>query len=143
MPRDGDAADVAQLVAEAVAELRVVVGVERLVDAAAHRPEEAGADVEAAVGRVAEVREQQAGRAVVVADRVVDVGQVEGRHALHLEDDVLRHDLVVDLDLRRARLKLQRGFGWLQEVKRPALDPVGVVVDALDAPASTQTPGST
>ena len=106
--------------AEAVAELRVVVDVEGLVEAAAHGPEEAGADVEAAGVGLAEVREEDARRALVLLDGIDEVRDVEGGHVLHPEDHVLGPDLVVDLEGRREALKLQRGLGWVQDVKWPS-----------------------
>ncbi len=126
---------VAQLVAEAVADFRVGVRVEGLVEAAPHRPEERGADVDAAVGGVADVGEEKARGAAVPADGVVDVGRVEDRDPLHLEDRVLRHHLVVHLDAgarggeRPARVGLRAG-GELAP-----LHAVGVVVHPLDAAA--------
>src|SRR5207245_5187850 len=48
-----------------------------IFEAAAHGPEEAAADVEAPGGGVPEVREEEAGGALVVADRVVDHGRVD------------------------------------------------------------------
>ena len=77
LPAGGPAAHEAQLVAEAVADLRVVVGVEGLIPAASHRPEEASARVESAGRRVAKVGKENAGRAPVAADGVVHVGKIE------------------------------------------------------------------
>ena len=123
----------AQLVAEPVAELRVAVGIEGLVDAAAHGPEEARAGDEPAIGRVAEAREQEAGRAPVAPDRVVEVGQVEGRHALDAEHRVRRDDLVVDLDRGAARAELPARVRLRAGGEAAALDLVRPVVDPLDA----------
>ncbi len=132
---------VAQLVAVAVAELRPVVGVEGLVGAPAVHPEEAGAGVVAAVGRVAEVREQDPARAPVVADRVDQVGRVEDRDALQLEDGVRGLQLVVDLDLGRARLEAPARVRLAARGEAAALDLVGLVVDALDAAALDEDAG--
>ena len=88
------------------------------------------------------MREEEAGGAAVLADRVVEVGQVEDGNALDLEDRVLGHDLVVDLDARaRGAMKFQRGLGWAHEVNLPALHAVGLLVHPLDPPALHEDAG--
>ncbi len=86
------------------------------------------------------MREEEAGRALVVADRIKEDGQVEGGHRLHLEEHVAGHDLVVHLDAgggggeTPARVRLGAG-GEL-----PALHPVGLGVQTLDLPALHEHP---
>ncbi len=78
-PARGLLGRIAELVAEAPADLRVVVGVEGLVEAPAHGPEEAGADLVALGRGMPDVGEEKPGRALVLSDRVVEIGKVEAR----------------------------------------------------------------
>src|SRR5262249_8896849 len=68
---------VAELVAEAETEVRVVVAVEGLVEAAAHGPEEALADDRAPDVRIADVGQEEPCRALVLADGEDDDRGVE------------------------------------------------------------------
>ena len=95
-------------------------------------PEEGVAERRAADGRRAVDRQQEAGRAVLLVDRVVHRRDVEQRHVLDLEDGVLQHGALVDGQRDRAggdfpaRRRLDAGR------ERALVDAVPVHADLLD-----------
>ena len=79
------------------------------------------------------MRKEEARGAAVPADRVVEDRGVEDGDALHLEDRVSRHHLVVHVDAGARRGEPPAGVGLRAGGELAALHPVGVVVHSLDA----------
>ena len=124
---------VAELVAEAPPVERVRVGVEGLVEAAAHGPEEPSAHVEAAQRRVPEMRKEEAGGALVLVDGVHEVRDVEGRDVLDAEEHVVGRDVIVHLQRGRAGAEAPARVGLRAGREAAALHLVDVGRDPLDA----------
>ncbi len=95
-PFELDDGDVAVLGAVALAGLAEPVVHQRQVLAAIDGPEEGVAERAAADQRRPVDRQQEAGRAVLLVDRVVQRRQVEQRHVLDLEHGVGQHRALVD-----------------------------------------------
>ncbi|MEZ5415858.1 MAG: hypothetical protein R2708_00750 [Vicinamibacterales bacterium] len=70
--------------------------------AAVDRPEEGVADRLPLIRGPAVGGQQEAGRAAVVLNRVVEKGQVEDRHVLHVHDGVPQDGVIADVDRERA-----------------------------------------
>ncbi len=124
--------DVAVLAAVALAGPGEPVVHHREVLAPVDGPEKGVAEGGAADGRRAVDGQQEAGRAVLLVDRVVHRRDVEQRHVLDLEDGVLQHGALVDgqRDRVRGHFPARRRLDAGRE--RALVDPVPVHADLLD-----------
>ena len=109
LPFRAGGGEIAVLGADALAGLREPVVKERRVLAATDRPEEGVAQSLAADGGGAVGRDQEAGCAVLVVDRVVEHRQVQHRDALHLEQRVGEQRVVVEIQHHRPGRELPPG----------------------------------
>ena len=89
-------AQVAVLAAEALSRLRVIAVIERGVLAAVDRPEERVVQCLSPDRRRAVDWQEEAGRAVLLVDRVIHRRQVENRDVLHLQDHVGEHRALLE-----------------------------------------------
>ena len=111
---------------------------ERGILAARDRPEERVAERLAFDRRGAVCRNEEAGRPVIVLDRVVEERQIHHRHALDPEDRVLQERIVVEVERRITRDHLPAWRGLHARAERAVHDPVFLGSELVDLAAAKE-----